>query len=606
MQAPTITHTRLAVTAFSVFVAFIPAAAAVTLAEGLAAYRDNRVASAERMLGEVAADPAAAAQDHAGALRELGRIDGLVRGETDAIALAMAQTPSGEEACATAAVALRVYREAGQPAAPLLYANAARPACTPGGAETLHIESARSHLAIAAVNPPARARHLAAAATELGEISQTARGAPAVASARFALAMAQRDGAAAFGAWRDYYWLTTDDAPQALGAYTGRVASIFSAGLASDASAADALALIELLIRAGFAADAKQFASETNLAVRAADDPSWLRTAAYFAFDDAVRSATLRANREIAAGGRAAWYGDEVRGGMGQLMQAAGLDGDPRVALMEAFGVYGTLGETSGYPSLHAGHLAQQERITVSQYGRTGEVRFMVIDHMLSNGYESWLWDGWAEAGGWSSDDNTIVQVRSAYTDGPLSALRRTRPGPTRDRFVAELERTAVEERETLGRAGLAQLPATGDRLLLQAWEQIAARVGDDDQAFIAESWRATNQTSIESHEGRHALDNANEPGLSNAQLEYRAKLSQIIFADYPRLGLASVAGGVINETAHGVGNRRVLEGYRRWMRRNHGEIADFDRAQPTLSQLDRLTDEQIVSIARSLDPWAR
>ncbi len=606
MRTPTIAQTRLAATAFAAVATLVPAAAAVTLAEGLVAYRDNRVANAERMLAEVAADPAATAHDRAAALRELGRIDGLVRGETDAIALAMAQTPSGEEACATAAVALRVYREAGQPAAPHGYADAARAACTPVAAEILHVESARSHLAVAAANPSARARHLAAAAADLGEISETARGAPAIASARFTLAMAQRDSAAAFSAWRAYYWLTVDDAPQALGAYAGRVASIFNAGLASNASAADALALIELLIRAGFAAEAKQFAAETEIAVRAVDDPSWLRAAAHFAFDDAIRSATLRANREIAGGGRAAWYGDEIRAAKGQLMAAAGLDGDPRVALAEGFGVYGTLGETSGYPSLHGGHLVQQERITVSQYGRTGEVRVIVIDHMLSNGYESWLWDGWAEAGGWSADGNTIVQVRSAYTDGPLSALRRTRPGSTRDRFLAELDRAAIEERLALDRDGVAQLPATGDRLLLQAWEQIAARVGDDDQAFIAETWRATNQTSIESHEGRHALDNANEPGLSNTQLEYRAKLSQIIFADYPRLGLASVASGVINNSPHGVGNRRVLEGYRRWMRRNHGDIAGFDNGQPTLSQLDKLTDEQIVAIARSLDPWAR
>ncbi len=133
----------------------------------------------------------------------------------------------------------------------------------------------------------------------------------------------------------------------------------------------------------------------------------------------------------------------------------------------------------------------------MSQYGRSGEVRFIVIDHMLSNGYESWLWDGWAEAGGWSSDGNTIVQVRSAYTDGPLNALRRARPGPTRDRFLADIERAAIEERAVLGRDGVGQLLATGDRLSLQAWEQIAARVGDDDSAFIAESWRATNQTSI-------------------------------------------------------------------------------------------------------------
>jgi hypothetical protein len=41
-------------------------------------------------------------------------------------------------------------------------------------------------------------------------------------------------------------------------------------------------------------------------------------------------------------------------------------------------------------------------------------------------------------------------------------------------------------------------------------------------------------------------------------------------------------------------------------MHTHRAEIAGFDPAQPTLSQLDRLTDEQIVAVARSMDPWAR
>jgi hypothetical protein len=593
-----------AVASLLFLIAFPSTAQAATLAEALSAYRSNQVEEAERMLAEVAADPAASPRDHAAALRELGRIDGLVRGETDGIATAMTVVTDGEESCAVAITAMRIYREAGQPATPISYAEAVAPHCTPSAAETLRVERARTHVALAA-GPAGRARHLAAAAEQLAGISDIARGAPDVAGACFALAMAQRDAASAFAAWRDYYWLTDVDAPQALRAFAGRVQALFSAGLAANPSDAEAIALVGLLTRAGFTAEARRYATELGLAARAADNATWRRIDSFFTFDQAVRDATLRANREIAQGGRADWYGEAIRAAMGQLLQANGLSGDPQAVLAENFGIYGTLGETSGYPSLHGGHLVQEERIAVSQYGRSGEVRFIVIDHMLANGYESWLWDGWAESGGWSSDGNTIVQVRSAYTGGPIRRLRYMRPGPERERFLVEIERAAVDERAALGRDGVAPLPATSDRLELQVLDQIAARVGDDDRAFIAELWRATNQTSIESHEGRHALDDASEPGLSVAQLEFRAKLSQIIFADYPRLGLASVAGGAHNDTGHGVGNRRVLEGYRRWMRAHRNEIAGFDRSQPTLSQLDKLTDEQIVAAARAMDPWA-
>lgn len=595
----------LAVATFLALVALSPEARATTLAEALASYRNNQVAEAERQLSEVAADPAASAADRASALRELGRIDGLVRGETDAIAAAMAQTPSGEEACATAAIALRVYREANQPAAALSYAASSAQSCTPTAAETLRIETARTHIALAISDASHRTEHLNTAAAQLDGVAPAAHGAPSVAATRFSLAMLRSDAAAAFNAWCDYFWLSDSDAPQALSAFSGRVQSIFAAGLARNASDADAIALAAMLARAGFTTAARQYATELNLAARNADTAEWRRIESFFTFDATVRAAALRANREIAGGGNASWFGDTIRGAMGQLLEANNLSGDPVDLLAEHFGIYGSLGETSGYPSLHGGHLVQRERLAVSQYGRSGEVEFIVIDHMLSNGYESWLWDGWAEAGGWSSDGNSIVQVRSAYTDGPLSALRRTRPGPTRDRFLTELERQAADERAALGRDGVAQTIATSNRLEQQVYDQIATRLSDDD-AFIAEIWRATNQYSITSHEGRHALDNANEPGLSVPQLEFRAKLSQIIFADYPRLGLASVAGQQISDTPHGIGNRRVLEGYRRWMRAHRREIAGFDRSAPTLSQLDKLSDEQIVEIARSMDPWAR
>ncbi|MBX3428258.1 MAG: hypothetical protein KF779_01615 [Hyphomonadaceae bacterium] len=597
----------VAVALFLALVATAPKAHAATLAEALATYRNNHVAEAERQLGEVAADPAASAADRAAALRELGRIDGLVRAETDAIATAMAQTPGGEDACETAAVALRVYRDANQPAVPLAYAQTASAACRSASADALRVQRARTFLALALSEPNARTQHLIAAVAQLDGISEIARGAPDVASARFAVAMARRDADAALSAWQDYYWLSETDTPQALSQYAGRIHAMFAAAFAPDASDADVVALIELLVRAGWAPEARQFAAETNIAARAANDASWARSAAFLAFDQNVRAITLRANREMATTGQPAeWYIGEINAAMGALAQTLGVEGDPRVAFAEMFGIYGSLGDTGGYPSLHGGHFVQEEHIRVSQYGRSGEVRFIVIDHMVSNGFESWLWDGWAETGGWSSSDNAIVQIRSSYTDGPLNALRRTRPGPERERFLANNARAAADERAALGRDGLAQLPATSDRLEQQVYDRIAVQVGEDNEAFIAEVWRATNQTSIESHEGRHELDKANQPGLSDAQLEFRAKLSQIIFADYPRLGLASVAGGLMNESAHGIGNRRVLEGYRRWMRAHRNDIAGFDRSQPALSQLDKLTDEQIVAIARGMDPWAR
>lgn len=580
-------------------------ARAAALADALDAYRDNHVADAERQLTAVADDDAASDADRAEARRTLGRIDFLVRGETDALEAALAQQVSGDAKCALAITALQSFREAGAPERGLATTEGAASSCVDGNAPTFHVEAARAHLAFAAGNPAQRAEQLRAAAEELAAIDAGDRGAPLVAGARLTLGMMLRDGAAAFNAWRDYYWLTgEEDAPQALGRYVGRVQALLNAGLTQGATDDDILALIEMLNRAGFVADAKQLADDVALAARAGDDRRWRTASALFTFEAAVRADTLRANREIAAGGRGAWYERAIREHMRTLMQSASLSGDPSTTLAEAFGLYGTVGETSGYPSLHGGHIAEDRHMSIEQYGQRGELRFIVIDNMLANGYESWLWDGRAATGGWQSD-GAIVQVRSVYTNGPLHVLRRTRPGPARDRFLAAIETDSASERTALGRDGVAELPAQEARLNDQAYQTIAQRTGNDDAAFIAEVWRATNQYSIEKHEGRHAIDKASGRRYSDATLEYQAKLSQIALADYPRLGLANVCGQSQNNTPHGIANRRVLELYRSWMRAHRDEIAGFDDTQPTLSQVHRLSDEQIAAIARGADPLA-
>ena len=360
----------------------------VTLHEGLEAYRNNHIAQAEPALRAVAADPAASAADRAEALRALGRIDWLVRGHIDAIAAALEQTSAGDERCATATLALRIYREAGEPATPLGAAEAARAQCQSDHADAMRAQLARTHLALAASNSADCTVQLAAAAAELAGIDEAARSAPEIAATSFSLALAERDANSAFTAWRGYFWLADADAPQAMGQYAGHVRAIFAAGLAPNADDSDVIALINMLIQAGFTDDARMLAEQTAVATRAQNNPDWRHADAYFAFERAVRASTLRANREMAAGGHAIWYEGEIRSAMGRLMQNASLSGDPKTALANAYGIYGSLGETSGYPSMHGGHLVQDEHLDVAQYGHHAQLRFIVIDNMVSNGFE--------------------------------------------------------------------------------------------------------------------------------------------------------------------------------------------------------------------------
>ena len=155
------------------------------------------------------------------------------------------------------------------------------------------------------------------------------------------------------------------------------------------------------------------------------------------------------------------------------------------------------------------------------------------------------------------------------------------------------------------------------DRLSLQVADQVGRRAralagpgGDLRRAFLAEYWRASFQQSIFLHEGRHALDRTLVRGLArffDDGLEYRAKLSELALADYPRLALSQInSNSMGSDSDHARANRKVLQGYVDWIRGHPGEIAGFDPGRPPLAQIDRLSDSQLRAVARSLDPVAK
>jgi hypothetical protein len=66
----------------------------------------------------------------------------------------------------------------------------------------------------------------------------------------------------------------------------------------------------------------------------------------------------------------------------------------PKDILRRVWGLYFTVGRTGGYMSLHLGHVIEDVREEIAQHGRTGSVQRVVLENLLSNGYESWLWTG--------------------------------------------------------------------------------------------------------------------------------------------------------------------------------------------------------------------
>lgn len=295
------------------------------------------------------------------------------------------------------------------------------------------------------------------------------------------------------------------------------------------------------------------------------------------------------------------------------LWQRFGSGDYSREALMKAlfarFGAIATFGKTGGVQDIHLGHAVIDTARTVTQYGRSANIRFVALDGMVSNGYSTWASDGAQGDGGWNNAQG-IFQVRPMYADGPIGDWRVATDAEVR----AERERELADEtKRDEARDPLTAPRGTAMRLRLQADDALLAELkakgltGDAlRSAFLDRVRDDVFNSSILAHEGRHAID-AKEGIKDAAQLEYDAKLSEVAFAPSPR---RAVIGGILvnldASSPHGKANRRIFEGVTAWMKGHAAGIAGLDASKPLLAQLDKLTDDQLRAAFRSLDPLAK
>lgn len=583
-------------------------AVAASLSEAQDAYDNNKIPEAAKLFSSIAADPNASADDRADAKIALARIAWLVDGNADEALRKLSDAAA--EPCDVGIMKLRVLREAKRSQDAVEAEDGALKRCGEAGKQDeMRVHAINARLDLARANPSRRKSLIADAVADARLLTPDA-GAEG-ARARLQISLLTNDAPSALAAWKDYFWLDDSDAPQALADLAAN--RRFTRGLARSATTADKLDLAELLMRAGFGEESRRYARTHSLPGSVAGNPTWKRLTAYWTERDKLTAEILRVNREFAHGRK-----DDkaletaVKSVTARLMKAAGATGDPQAALLKYYGLVGTVGLTNGYPSIHLGHVVENRDEQVTQYGHSANIHFMAIDNMISNGFTSWLWDGSAMVGGWQSN-GTIIQVRPAYVAGPLNAYRLTQDGPERQKLVARQAKRAAEDVAQLRQRPVATLDGLNDRLRLQAAEEIEKAAGkrttdkrDLRRRFLAEYSRATFNHSIMIHEGRHAIDaSLGVTGKDQSVLEYDAKLSELALSDYPRMALENIDRTLEGSGPHDIAGARLFDGYRKWMEAHTSEIAGYDPAIPALEQLDKLTDDQIREVARSLDPLA-
>ncbi len=589
--------------------------------ESLSAFRKNQVADAKAGFAAIAADNAASPRDRAVARRELALVAWLIDADP---AAARAQLESAEawadEPCQTAALLVRVLRESGQPAKAVHAAAAHGAQCTEGR-DALLVQEARAWADLAMERSGSRSRALTKMKSSLEELTAEGRRGLDASRLNIDLGLLSSTPERAFEGWQSYFWLAKAEVPPALLEVFPNSRELFRRALASSAKLKDEIELLRLLVRTGFYPEAQQLATLHNVARRAQAhrDPDWSSIEAYFRFRAATERMTLIHYRGLAHGKNGGEvYQKEItklidRTAAKLASRFPAANASAKDLLRGAWGLYFTVGLTGGYMSLHLGHVIEDARENIEQHGRTGAVERIVLENMVSNGYESWLWDGWAQAGGWAEAGARLIQVRTSYVGSVLTALGLRLGRPARARADADLPEREKRDDELLQTKDVADLPGLAERLRLQTIDQIVAdmksagEAPDDDNAFQGRYWRALIGATITIHEGRHVLDQmqyAGERALSSEELEFRAKLSELQFGEYPRLSLGKMVNGQIGgESSHGKANTRILRGLGLWIQSNSAAVEGFNTNRPAMPQIDKLSDKQIRVFACSRDP---
>ena len=280
--------------------------------------------------------------------------------------------------------------------------------------------------------------------------------------------------------------------------------------------------------------------------------------------------------------------------------------------LRKRFNVIVKFMNANGHYGIHYGHIVIDEERSVEQHGKSARLNYISLDHILSNGYSSWFWDGSAEIGGWAPSEESILQIRSAYSQGPISSWLQISDSVKRDYTIKKIKRLeASDDSIALGKK-VAYLPGMTERIRFNVVDKIYQSLIKEgyrgsalQQEFIEKITNLELEYSIFNHEGRHSIDKKYDPGLRSAEMEFRAKLSEVYFAEEPFLALRAVLSENIgDETTHGEANYRVLEGIVKWMEGNENRIDGYETDRPALPQLDLLTEEQLKTAVLTLDPY--
>ena len=277
----------------------------------------------------------------------------------------------------------------------------------------------------------------------------------------------------------------------------------------------------------------------------------------------------------------------------------------------ETFHVMIIYGYTDGFSDCHFGYVTMDTPREISQWGKTGKLRMVILKNMVTNGFSAWYWNYQAQNGGWTSSGGKAQANKFAVVLDPKygAALHRWEMAADklkRDKKIAE----DIEKSK-----GLIDRPPLDvfyssliDRqLMLKALDEALLPTKDcspEEQkaAFINMLFNHYCKTSTVIHEGQHALDAMNYH-FKQWELEYRAKLSEIKYGEMPLLSLSDILNPDIGnmKLSHGRADTRIFADIAAYIRENKGKYPSINTDKNIMMQLDSLDSKAVKEIGEAI-----
>ena len=277
--------------------------------------------------------------------------------------------------------------------------------------------------------------------------------------------------------------------------------------------------------------------------------------------------------------------------------------------IYKRFGTKVYEGKFNGYYFFIGGHTIIDKNITVDQFNHTAEIQFVILDLRFSNNYWGWFTGYYGFAG--YADDVIIARYREPASSNPIHYWNKLNNEDLLSKWKDEIvEMSAQDDSKSIDNPNTS-FNGIHERILLNVYSEILDSLkavgfqNDELRNKFISVLNDIEHNHIINHEGRHAIDfntlsKFKLMFINDAELEFRATLSQIYFSKYPLLDIRFE----INKTPHGLANKKLLELILNWMEQNKEKIKGFDKTRPTLPQLDLLTNKQLKRILESIEPF--